>query len=228
MSTELKVEQLSIDWFNARLGKLTGSKFQKLMMTDGQKKAVATAIKKEKELPFPWSDGQLTIIRECAAQILTGEREETFTNKAMQWGIDNEPNARRAFEDHEMLVVRECGIYIHNDYIAVSPDGDIESTQESWETKCPTSKQHLLYYLDSSILYEDYKWQAIAEAWAMGYKKGVICSYDPRFPDDKRLVIHRFEPTEDEFTELQGRLYSAVELIKEWISDDPIDIELND
>jgi hypothetical protein len=202
--SELKVEQLSTEWFTARLGKITGSKFQKLMPTKKQK-------------PDAWSAGQLTILREVAAQALTGEREETFTNKAMQWGIDNEQNARKAFEDSEMLVVRECGIFIHSDYIASSPDGIIGSTGETWETKCPTSKQHLLYYLDSDILFEDYKWQVIGECFCSGFKKGVICSYDPRFLEDKKLVIHRFEPTVEDFEQLNNRLTLAVEIIKDMI-----------
>lgn len=226
MSVEVKCEPLSIKWFSTRLGKIGGTRIKKLMPTEKQLRSINTALKQDRPLPFPWSDGQLTILRDVAAEILTGEREEIFTNKAMQWGIDNEPNARRAFEDKEMIVVRECGVYVCNDFVAISPDGDIEDNKESWETKCPTSKQHLLYYLDSSILYEDYKWQVIPECWSMGYKKGVICSYDPRFPDDKQLVIHRFEPTEEEFKAMENRLIAAVELIKEWIGEKPIDIEL--
>ena len=231
MSTEIKCEPLSTEWFNTRLGKMGGTRIKKLMPTEQQLKAIAKAIEKAEkkslpvELPFPWSDGQLTILREVAAERLTGEREETFTNKAMQWGIDNESNARRAFEDKEMLVVRECGVYVYNDFVAVSPDGDIEDNKESWETKCPTSKQHLLYYLDSNILYSDYKWQSIAEVWAMGYKKGVICSYDPRFPLEKQLVIHRFEPSNEELKSLEDRLIAAVELIKEWIGEKPIQVD---
>jgi hypothetical protein len=213
MNKEIKCEQLSVEWFSARLGKLTGSKFQKLMPTKRQK-------------PDAWNDTQLSILRECAAEILTGEREESFINKTMQWGIDNEQNARRAFELQEMTAVRECGIFLYSDYIGSSPDGIIEETEETWETKCPTSKQHLRYWLDSQNLIEDYGWQAIGECFCAGYKKGIICSYDPRFPDDKMLVIHRFEPTEEEFTALKNRLELAVELIKEWIGEKPIDIKL--
>ncbi len=212
MNKEIKCEQLTEEWYAARLGKLTGSKFQKLMPTKRQK-------------PDAWSDGQLTILRETAAQILTGEREETFTNKAMQWGIDNEPNARRAFELHEMTTVRECGIFLYSDKIGASPDGIIEETGETWETKCPTSKQHLRYYLDSDNLMEDYGWQVIGECFCSGLTKGIICSYDPRFPDDKQLVIHRFEPTIEQFNQLQNRLELAVELIKEWVGDKPIQVD---
>jgi len=209
--SELKVEQLSVEWFAVRLHRITGSKFQKLMPTKKQK-------------PDQWSAGQLTILREIAAQALTGEREETYTTKQMQWGIDNEENARRAFELHEMTTVRECGLFIYSDYIAASPDGIIESTGETWEAKCPTSKQHLLYFLDSDVLFNDYKWQVIGECFCAEKKKGVICSYDPRFPENKRLVVHRFEPTIEDFELLKNRLNLAVELIKEWVSD-PIDIE---
>jgi hypothetical protein len=204
MNKEIQCEQLSQEWFNERLKRITGSKFQKLMPTKRQK-------------PDQWNDTQLSILREIAAQILTGEREETFTSKAMQWGIDNEKNAKRAFELHDMVTVRDCGIFIYSDRIGASPDGIIESTGETWETKCPSSKNHLLYWLDSTVLYEDYKWQVIGECFCSGLTKGVICSYDPRFPDDKQLVIHRFEPTVEEFEQLKDRLDLAVELINEWV-----------
>lgn len=215
MNEEIKVPQLSTEWFTARLGKLTGSKFQKLMPTARQK-------------PDKWNDTQLSILREIAAQALTGEREESFTTKQMQWGIDNEDNARRAYEFSEMVTVRECGIFLYSDYIAASPDGIIEDTGETWETKCPTSKQHLLYWLDSDILYKDYKWQCVGECLCSGLKKGVLCSYDPRFHDSHKLVIHRFEPTEEDFQALKDRLELAVELIKEWtvIGPEIIDVEL--
>lgn len=211
MNKEIKCQQLSEEWFSERLKRITGSKFQKLMPTKRQK-------------PEAWNDTQLGILREIAAQILTGEREETFTSKAMQWGINNEPNARRAYELHEMVKVRECGIFAYSDNIGASPDGIIEATGETWETKCPTSKQHLRYYLDSQNLMDDYGWQVIGECFCAGLTKAVICSYDPRFPDDKQLVIHRHEPTIEEFEQLKDRLYLAVELIKEWVGEQPIDV----
>jgi len=203
MNNEIKCEQLSEEWFHERLSRITGSKFQKLMPTKRQK-------------PDAWSDGQLTILREIAAQILTGERAETFTNTAMQWGIDNEPNARRAFELHEMTTVRECGIFSYSDNIGASPDGIIESTRESWETKCPMSKQHLKYYLDPDELFNDYEWQCVGEAICTGFLKGVICSYDPRYPDDKMLVIHRFKVSYSQFKKWKDRMALAVDLIREW------------
>ncbi len=212
MRKEVECPQLSTEWFQVRLGKLSGSKFQKLMPTKRQK-------------PDAWNDTQLNILRECAAEILTGEREESFTSKAMQWGNDNEENARRAYERHEMTTVRECGIFLYSDYLGASPDGIIESTGESWETKCPTSKQHLRYWLDSQNLFDDYEWQCVGECICSGHTKGVICSYDPRFPDDKVLVIHRFKLTYSQFKAWKDRTTLAVELVKEWVGDQPIRVD---
>ena len=104
---ELKVEQGSTEWFTARMGKLTGSKFTKLMPTKRQK-------------PDAWNETQLGILRECVAELLTGEREETFTSKAMQWGNDTEPAARRALALAIDMPIRESGFWQHSDYIGSS------------------------------------------------------------------------------------------------------------
>lgn len=217
MNRELTAEQRSPEWFQSRLGKLTGSTFQKLMPT-------------AKQGMNDWSETQLTILRQRAAELLTGEREDNYINKFMQWGIDNELNALRAFEDHEMTTVKECGLFLFNDDIGASPDGLLVFTEETWETKCPASKNHLRYYLDSSTLYEDYKYQCIGECLCVGYKKGVICSYDPRFQDDKKLVIHRFKPSEDDFNKLTARLLLAASIVKDMagIEEDVIEAEFEE
>lgn len=204
---EIICEQRSDEWFKARLGKLTGSKFPKLMPTPRQR--------------TEWNDTQLGILRECAAEIMTGEREETFQSAAMAWGNDHEDEAREAYEMLSMETVRTCGFFQHSEYIGSSPDGIIGDMKGVWECKCPTPKQHLRYFLDPAELWKDYKWQVVGHMLATGIHSGLIMSYDPRYPEHKQIAIYR--PTEGPeietaIAELQARLDSAVTIIKEWVA----------
>ena len=78
----IEAEQRSEGWHNARLGMFTSSEIYKLMTKPKLKSEVL-------------SEGAKTYILEKVAESLTGIREEVPTTKAMQWGIDNEPLAKR-------------------------------------------------------------------------------------------------------------------------------------
>ena len=201
---EIQAKQGSLEWFEARLGKLTGSTFPALMPTARQK-------------IDNWNKTQLTLLRQCASEILTGEREDTYQSDAMIRGSILEEEARELYQIERMEEVRECGFYEYSAYIGASPDGMI-GTSKTWETKCPTSKNHLKYLLDPEELYKEYKWQTIGEMFCTESKEGVICSYDPRFDESRRLVIFDIVPEQEDFDLLSSRLDNAIQLIKEWIT----------
>lgn len=200
---EIKVQQNSVEWFSLKLGKISASKFPKLMPTARQK-------------IDSWNDTQLGILREIAAQRLTGEREETFTNKAMQWGIDNEDNARRALSTAIDMPIRESGFWEMSEYVGASPDGIIGFNEFLCELKCPTSKQHLRYMLDMDEWLKDYGWQLKAQLWITGIDEGYYASYDPRFPDGKSLAYSSYGLTDEDKDLLENRIGLAVDLIKDW------------
>ena len=207
---EIKCEQRSDEWYAARLGLLTCSQFPKLMPTARQG-------------PDDWNETQLSILREVAAERLTGKREESYTSSAMQWGIDNEDMARYTFEAETMETVRKCGFFrsdVSPNFVGGSPDGIIVRDGEDWgvaEFKCPTSKQHLRYILDPDELWKDYGWQVLGQRLVTGLNNGAICSYDPRFPENKQLVIAGTNAPQCDMDALIERLNSAVDLIKGWI-----------
>ena len=209
---ELICEQRSKEWFAARLGKITGSKFDDLMP--------ATMAKVEQ-----FTQTQEDILIKVASEILTGEREESgFLSKDMQNGIDREPFALKAYENHELLEVRECGFFTISEYLGSSPDGVIEITKESWETKCPKNTTHTKYFNNPYLLFKKYKWQCVGEAWAIGYKKGVICSFNPKFSPDKQLVIYKFEVTPEDLAFLQTRLNVCIAKIKKIVEKENITV----
>lgn len=235
---EIKCEQLSDEWFELRLGKITGSHFDLIMQTDGQKTAIEKVVKnnekykdkpdKLKPMPPRFSDGQLTYLYRVAAELLTNEREETFETKSMRWGTEHELMAKQCYSMRHLVNVNDCGFFTDEVMTGSSPDGIIGDRLRTFEAKCPESKQHFYYYLYPEELFKKYKWQAIGECYFTGIDKGVICSFDPRMPDDKQLVEYEFDPTEEQYTELKYRLKECVYLINEWLEDKPIQVEFDD
>lgn len=200
---EYDYEQLSEEWFNIRLGKFTGSKFPILMPVDKPKKE--------------WTEGQYSLIIETASQILTQEAEKTFTTPAMQWGIDHEEAGRVALSDYLMAPIRESGFWEYSEYAGASPDGIGGDLDFTAEIKCPSSKNHMLYLLDSNELWKKYRWQVVAESLCTGIEKAYICSFDPRFPADKQLVVHDPGDLSEDREKMIARIDAAVILLKDMI-----------
>jgi hypothetical protein len=197
---EHRVDQLSPEWFAIRVGKLTGSLFPDLMPKDNAK--------------VEYTQGQYSLLVQIASEILTGEAEETFTSKAMQWGIDMEESGREALSDYLMSPIRESGFWEYSEWAGASPDGIGGNMDFVAEIKCPTSKTHMLYLLDSEELWKKYRWQVVAESLCSGIDHAYICSYDPRFPLDKALVVHDTGDLSEDREKLAARIESAVEIIK--------------
>lgn len=201
---EIDCIQGSEEWFEARLGHMTGSRFQDIMPSEKAKKE--------------WTDGQLTYIRKVAAEILTGVREDSFTSKSMEWGNTWEPVARQKYSDMIMSPIRECGFFEYTEYSGSSPDGIIGDNSATFEVKCPESKQHLRYLLDPSELWKDYKWQVIGEMLCTGIHEAVIVSFDPRFPESKQIAVYHPENCDDDLRKLEDRIKKATDMLKEWIA----------
>ena len=119
--------QRSPEWFAKRIGKFTGSQFPTLM----------AGLDTESYKGY---------IREKAWERLTGKAVQTFTNDAMQHGIDTEPQARSYYEFVADAEVVEVGFMVHADYpyVGVSPDG-LVGDKGMIEIKCPQPKTHIEY-----------------------------------------------------------------------------------
>ena len=103
------MEQRTDEWFAARLGKLTASR-------------VADALATTKT---GWGASRKNYAAELVCERLTGARQERFTNAAMQWGTDVEPQARAAYEFMRDMTVEEVGFVAHPSIpmSGASPDG---------------------------------------------------------------------------------------------------------
>ena len=163
------------EWFAARLGKVTASR-------------VADVIAKTKT---GYSASRANYMAELIAERLSGARSEGFTNAAMQWGTDKEPDARAAYCFMRDVDVAEVG-FIDHPTIAMtgaSPDG-LVGDDGMLEIKCPNTATHLETLLGGVVpakYFSQMQWQmACADRQWCDF-----ASYDPRLPEPMRLFIQR-------------------------------------
>ena len=180
-----EIEQRSEAWFQARLGKVTAS-------------AVADVLAKTKT-GVSASRGNYLI--KLAIQRVTGQIEESFTNEAMQWGIDNEDQARVAYEIASGKFVDQIGFVDHQiiDWFGCSPDGLVDD-DGLVEIKCPNSATHWEYFKNKEVP-KKYFIQMQAQMSCTGRKWCDFVSFDPRMPERSQLLIIRV-PRDNTFIDL--------------------------
>ncbi len=167
--------QGSAEWFAVRCGKVTASR-------------VADVIAKTKT---GWGASRANYMAELVAERLTGEVAASFTNAAMQWGVDQEPNARAAYEFRSDADVAMVGFvqHLHIPMSGASPDG-LVGDDGLVEIKCPNTATHIEMLLSREIPGK-YITQMM---WQMACTSRQWCdfvSYDPRLPESMRLLSLR-------------------------------------
>lgn len=172
MSDEI---QRSDEWFAARCGKATASAIHKIMATTKS----------------GWGADRYNYETQLVLERLTGKPAETYTNAAMQWGVDTEAQARAAYELESGNTVTETGFVPHPSIAesGASPDGLI-GDDGCLEIKCPNSATHLDFLLDPMV---DKKYICQVQ-WQMACTGRAWCdfvSFDPRFPLDLQMKIVR-------------------------------------
>ena len=161
--------QGSPEWFAARLGCATASRFADILATT-------------KSGPAASRQNYLT---QLVLERLTGTIAESYTNAAMQWGTETEPLARAAFEAYTGEVVREVGFVKLGDWVGCSPDGLI-GDDAGLEIKCPLPATHLETVLAKAMPAKHIA-QVQGSMWVTGRKRWHFVSFDPRFPPHLHL-----------------------------------------
>lgn len=169
----MTILQRSEDWHADRCGKVTASRVKDISAKPKTGKA--------------YNALTLTILTER----LTGVQEESFTNSAMQWGIDQEPYAIAAYENETGNFVVGTGLIDHPaiKMSGASPDGLVDQDGQL-EVKCPGSQTHL-----NTILTQEVPSEYVPQiTWQLACTRRKWCdfvSYDPRLPEHLQLVIIR-------------------------------------
>lgn len=182
-------EQGTEGWLLDRCGKVTGSRAADML---------AKTAKGE------WSAKRADYKFELAIEALTGEPQGPgFVSREMQWGIDNEPFARMAYEEATGNVALESGfMYLPGIDAGCSVDGlfNENGVRGVLETKCPKSTTHIRY-LEAREIPPLYKPQCLHNVWVTGAAFADFVSFDPRFPEPLQLFIVRYTPTPEELAE---------------------------
>lgn len=214
------MDQRTHEWFCARLGHFTGSEIGKLMISS----------KKKDEL---FGDGAISyIIEKMAERDLIDEikeDEEVFneyhyitstSNKAMQFGTDNEPLARKLIIKELGEGFEEVGSIPHPSikWFSSSPDGMSKDNSIALEIKCPSIDAVMRYRCfvkDGESLKKEkslYYWQAMSHMAVTGAKACVFVVFNPFL----KHPLYHFVVDRDEkaIQELETRVIKANEYIE--------------
>jgi hypothetical protein len=192
----IEAEQRSEAWFQARLGRLTGSCAGDMLAKIKTGEAAA-----RRDLRM-----QLVVER------LTGKpQEEGFISPAMQRGIDLEAAAIAAYEGATGNLVRSTGFLACDELLAgCSLDGDVDNFTGILECKCPKSATHL-GYLRGQAVPAEHRAQMLHNCWISSAQWCDFASFDNRFPAELQLFVVRYTPTALELTdyEMAARTFLA-------------------
>jgi putative phage-type endonuclease len=171
------MEQRSTEWFAVRLGKVTASR-------------VADVIAKTKT---GYSTSRDNYMAQLVCERMTGTQGESYNNAAMQWGTDQEPLARAAYEAIADVLVDEIGFVVHPTIVnaGASPDGLVGDVGLI-EIKCPNTATHI-----DTVLSDKVPSKYITQMqWQMACTQRKWCdfvSFDPRMPEGLQLFIQRVD-----------------------------------
>lgn len=170
------------DWMLARVGAFTASRAADLMA-------------RTKSGPSASRGNLLTLL---AVERLTGQPVDTYSNAAMQRGIELEAEARDAYSFQTGNIVQEVGYVPHPtvERAGCSPDG-LCGDSGLVELKCPASMAKHLDALRTGAHAQEYAWQLQHQLWVTGRDWVDAVSYDPRFPDGLQLAIKRVSRDEE-------------------------------
>jgi putative phage-type endonuclease len=170
------MEQRTEEWFAARLGKVTASRVADVL---AKIKSGESASRKNYKM-------------ELVVQRLTNKVGESFTNAAMEWGTEQEPFARMAYEAHTGTFVKEDGFVDHPtiEGFGCSPDGIVG--EGLIEIKAPNTANHIETVLENKAP-SKYIPQMQCQMACTGAKWCDFVSFDPRVPEDLQLFVVRVE-----------------------------------
>jgi putative phage-type endonuclease len=199
-------EQRTDEWFAARLGKVTASRVADLMATTKSGYAASR-------------DNLMALL---VVERLTGQQQDGYTSASMQWGTEQEPFARAAYEIATGQIVDECGFVPHPTIAnaGASPDG-LVGTDGLVEIKCPNTAGMIDALLTQTVPGK-YNAQMQMQMACTGRAWCDYAVFDPRMPAKAQLFIKRvprdpvfIQKMEAEIVKFLGELDAKVNQLKE-------------
>lgn len=188
-------EQNSAEWLAARCGSLGAS-------------SIADMVAKTRT---GWGASRFNLAAKLVCERLTGTPQESYTNAAMQWGHDTEPQARAMYEFMRDVAVQQVGLVLHPSISKshASPDG-LVGDDGLIEIKCPNTATHI-----ETLLSEDVEGKYVKQMqWQMACCGRAWCdfvSFDPRLPAEMQMFVQRVRRDDEFIAELEreARLFLA-------------------
>lgn len=199
-------EQRTDEWFAARLGKVTASRVADLMATT----------------KTGYAASRDNLMAQLVIERLTNHQQESYTNASMQWGTEQEPFARAAYEIATGQMVDECGFVPHPTIAdaGASPDG-LVGADGLVEIKCPNTAGMIDALLTQTVPGK-YNTQMQMQMACTGRAWCDYVVFDPRMPAKAQLFIKRvprdpdfIKKMEAEIVKFLGELDAKVNQLKE-------------
>lgn len=191
------IEQQTPEWLQMRTGMVTASR-------------VADVIAKRQK-----GIGELKCRAdyrtEIITEILTGRSAEHYVTPAMEFGIENEPLGRAAYEMRLDREIQDGGFHIHDRIprFGASPDGLIND-DGLVEIKCPTTATHVEWIV-AGVTPEEYQPQMLAEMACTGRLWCDFVSFDPRLPKKLQLFVRRFLRDDERIAAMETEVLKFLE-----------------
>lgn len=190
----VKCVQGSDEWFAARLGKVTASKFSEVL----NKKV-----------------GRGLYMRKLAAERLTGLVEDSFRNSIMEKGNKTEDEARTYYYTLRGQEAKQVGFVKLNEWIGASPDG-LVGDDGTIEVKCPLGSTHIDYIIRNKMP-AIYVPQVQGGLWVTERKWCDFVSYVPALQSRPMWVV-RIERDDEYIKNLEAATNVFVAELKELIA----------
>jgi len=184
------IEQGSPEWKQSRIGKATASR-------------ISDIVAKTKS---GYSTSRANYMAQLVVERMTNQVAESYSNAAMEWGIENEEFARAAYEAKTGNMVDQVGAIDHPRIAlsAASPDG-LVGDDGCLEIKCPNTATHIETLLGdepAKKYYDQMQWQMVCanRSWCD------FVSFDPRMPAHLQLFVKRIERNDIYIAELESEV----------------------
>lgn len=183
------MDQRTDEWFQARLGKVTASNVYKIMS----------------QTKTGYSADRANYMAQLVCERLTGKQQESYSNAAMQWGTEQEPFARAAYEAKFKTMVEEVGFIQHPtiEMAGASPDGIVGNGMV--EIKCPNTATMIDILLEDKIeakYLKQMQWQMACT----GKEWCDFVAFDPRLSDEMKLYVARVERNQRLIDEMEEQV----------------------
>jgi putative phage-type endonuclease len=201
------INQGTEEWFQQRLGKVTASR-------------LSDVIAKTKT---GLSTSRQNYLIQLVSERLTGKKTESFTNKAMEDGVEREPIARKLYESKTNSIVTEVGFFNHPiiKNSGASPDGAVNAEEEGKyagliEIKCPLESTHTNTLINKSIpskYVPQMQWQLACT----GARWVDFVSFNPNFPEELQVFVKRLDRDDAYVAELEAEVVKFLEEVEQTI-----------